>query len=594
MGLIPQQIWRCCLGFVGFNTGQRPDPDQSQPPITEVRADEPPMLHLAEIPYIAIPYTKPDRLQSSKKTRELSTIGHNEYKPIIVVSVSLDPDSSQDTTDIEIKDFISRAITDDVLFDAFLTETVIFQGAAKHIEQFQRLLAKNPLNVTNKSGHAEKWVPKTFIPVDPLTDPIPSGPYFIGQGLRLYQAWRLYPDTHGSFVSASIPTENDLTFRPLDLRLGGICKAIAVPSRLYSKKTELKPLAGMRFSVKDNFKVAGMATTQSNKAWCELYQNKEDTTAAYVETLINLGAVFVGKTVMCSFASSEEATDQWIDFPAPFNPRGDGYQSPSGSTTGGGTSLAAHEWLDFSIGTDTTGSIRWPAAWAGLFGLRTTWTEGAMQGVYPACRFMDTVGILSRCIHDMDKLVSTTVPGQLDLQSEKLWPTEILYPTDFFPMANDKQEELVAGFVEDLKSCLPIGTEVTRMSIAQYWEKNPPPEANGKPIDKYLEKAAYNPFYYDGYKEYEGFRKAYEAKFKKPVYVGPYMKWKWENGSRVTEEMVKKSNAEVQVYRRWFQERILRSTAGGGTTAIMLIPCGSSTPKYRDEPNKYDDSPSQQ
>lgn len=130
--------------------------------------------------------------------------------------------------------------------------------------------------------------------------------------------------------------------------------AVAVPSRLYHKKSSSMPLAGMRFSVKDNYKISGIPTTQSNRAWCELYEGKpENETAAYVSRLIELGAVFVGKTKMCAFASSEEATDQWIDFHAPFNPRGDGYQSPSGSTTGGGTSLAAYEWLDYSIGTDS-------------------------------------------------------------------------------------------------------------------------------------------------------------------------------------------------------------------------------------------------
>lgn len=119
-------------------------------------------------------------------------------------------------------------------------------------------------------------------------------------------------------------------------------------------RTPLKPLAGLRFSIKDNFKLSGIMATQSNRAWCELYNGQpENETAAYVKTLVDLGAVFVGTTRMCSFASGEEATDQWIDFHAPFNPRGDGYQTPSGSSTGAGTSLATYDWLDYSIGTDS-------------------------------------------------------------------------------------------------------------------------------------------------------------------------------------------------------------------------------------------------
>lgn len=187
----------------------------------------------------------------------------------------------------------------------------------------------------------------------------------------------------------------------------GLWRQVVVPSRLYSPATEHKPLAGKRISVKDNFKVAGVKTTQNNRAWLSLY-GPERETASVIQDLISLGAVIVGKTKMCAFASSEEATDQWIDFHAPFNPRADGYQTPSGSTTGGGASLATYDWLDFSIGTDSeppgrstrranrgrrltcrivaTGSIRWPAAWNGLFGLRTSWEANKLDGVYPACR----------------------------------------------------------------------------------------------------------------------------------------------------------------------------------------------------------------
>lgn len=141
----------------------------------------------------------------------------------------------------------------------------------------------------------------------------------------------------------------------------GLWRQVAVPSRLYSPPTESKPLAGKRISVKDNFKVAGIKTTQNNRSWLSLY-GPESETADFLQDLIGLGATIVGKTKMCAFASSEEATDQWIDFHAPFNPRADGYQSPSGSTTGGGASLAAYDWLDLSIGTDSrffSGRVPW-------------------------------------------------------------------------------------------------------------------------------------------------------------------------------------------------------------------------------------------
>jgi Asp-tRNA(Asn)/Glu-tRNA(Gln) amidotransferase A subunit family amidase len=68
---------------------------------------------------------------------------------------------------------------------------------------------------------------------------------------------------------------------------------------------------------------------------------------------LSLGAVIVGKTKTTSFASADEHTDQWIDFHCPRDPRGDRYQSPSGSSTGAAALLAGHSWLDSAIGGDS-------------------------------------------------------------------------------------------------------------------------------------------------------------------------------------------------------------------------------------------------
>ncbi len=112
--------------------------------------------------------------------------------------------------------------------------------------------------------------------------------------------------------------------------------------------------------MKDNFKLNGIKTTMSSRGFTELYP-AESETADYVKRLMDLGAIIVGKTRMCSFAAGEEPTDQWIDFHCPFNPRGDVYQSPGSSSSGAAASLAGYPWLDFSIGTDSilSSTIDW-------------------------------------------------------------------------------------------------------------------------------------------------------------------------------------------------------------------------------------------
>lgn len=96
----------------------------------------------------------------------------------------------------------------------------------------------------------------------------------------------------------------------------------------------------------------GLKTGGSSRAYTELYPVK-DKTAAAVQQLIDLGFVVVGKLKTTQFADSEWPTCDWIDYHGPFNPRGDGYLTPSGSSAGSASAIASYPWLDFSLGTDS-------------------------------------------------------------------------------------------------------------------------------------------------------------------------------------------------------------------------------------------------
>ena len=74
-------------------------------------------------------------------------------------------------------------------------------------------------------------------------------------------------------------------------------------------------------------------------------------TAPSIQTLIDAGASIVGTTKLSSMISREEPTEA-TDYQAPFNPRGDGYQSPAGSSSGSASTVASYDWLDIAIGTD--------------------------------------------------------------------------------------------------------------------------------------------------------------------------------------------------------------------------------------------------
>jgi Asp-tRNA(Asn)/Glu-tRNA(Gln) amidotransferase A subunit family amidase len=188
---------------------------------------------------------------------------------------------------------------------------------------------------------------------------------------------------------------------PLDANHGtGVWKSIAVPSRLYFTASD-KALAGQRVALKDCVDLAGIQTTMMSRSYTEIYGPVDDS-ADYAQKLIQLGAIIVGKSKMTAFASSDEPTDQWIGFHCPTNPRGDRYQSPSGSSAGAAAALAGYSWLDHSIGADSgssfmirlifqayaalaAGSIRAPATCNGLFSLRSSFGSTSMKGIMANC-----------------------------------------------------------------------------------------------------------------------------------------------------------------------------------------------------------------
>lgn len=124
-----------------------------------------------------------------------------------------------------------------------------------------------------------------------------------------------------------------------------------MPSRCYFSPSKSRPLDGARITVKDNIDIAGHKSTLCSRAWTEYYPAKTET-AACVQVLIDAGAIIVGKVKLQAMIMREEPKEA-IEFTAPFNPRADGYQVPSGSSHGSAASVSSYDWLDFSVGSDS-------------------------------------------------------------------------------------------------------------------------------------------------------------------------------------------------------------------------------------------------
>ena len=153
------------------------------------------------------------------------------------------------------------------------------------------------------------------------------------------------------------------------------------------------PLQGVPISIKDLLDVRGLATTaasrvrEGHRAACD---------APAIAHLRQAGAVFVGKTNLHEFAFG--TTNEDSAFGPARNPH-DPSRSPGGSSGGSAASVAAGMALA-TIGTDTGGSIRIPAAACGIVGLKPSYGEVALDGVVPLSRTLDHVGPLALTVAD--------------------------------------------------------------------------------------------------------------------------------------------------------------------------------------------------
>ncbi len=153
------------------------------------------------------------------------------------------------------------------------------------------------------------------------------------------------------------------------------------------------PLHGIPISLKDLIDVAGVATTAASRV---LKDNVAHRDAVVVSRLREAGAVFLGKTNLHEFAFGTTSEDSAY---GPVRNPHDLARSPGGSS--GGSAAAVADGLGYaSIGTDTGGSVRIPAAACGCVGLKPTFGELSCEGVVPLSWSLDHVGPLTRSVGD--------------------------------------------------------------------------------------------------------------------------------------------------------------------------------------------------
>jgi amidase len=181
-------------------------------------------------------------------------------------------------------------------------------------------------------------------------------------------------------------------------------------------------LSGRAFAVKDLFDVAGEVTSYGNPDWARTH-SAAVSTAPIVQSLLLAGARLLGKTKTVELAYGLTGENVWHGTPT--NPRAP-TRFPGGSSCGSAAAVAG-ELVDFALGSDTGGSVRIPASYCGLYGIRPTHGAISLAGARPLAPCFDTPGWFTRSAALLEQVgdvllppATGTVTGPL-LRVEEAW-----------------------------------------------------------------------------------------------------------------------------------------------------------------------------
>jgi len=217
------------------------------------------------------------------------------------------------------------------------------------------------------------------------------------------------------------------------------------------KGSGVGPLAGKTFVVKDQYHIAGRKISNGSPdylAWAEV----NDTTAPTVQKLLDAGADIVGIAVCDEFYYS--LTGANAHYGTPVNARAPG-RMPGGSSSGSAAAMAA-EMCDFSLGSDTGGSVRIPGSFCGAYGIRPSLGRVDLSHAHGMAPSFDTAGWFANdatLFRDIGPVLldNATAPGKAE---HLLLLTDAFERTD--PMVGDALNAVISSAASILPEPEPI------------------------------------------------------------------------------------------------------------------------------------------
>jgi len=230
--------------------------------------------------------------------------------------------------------------------------------------------------------------------------------------------------------------------------VGAFCKVNHVALRGSGKG----PLAGLAMAVKDIFDIAGHRTGFGNPDWLRTHPPATETAPA-VRQLIDAGADMVGRTLTDELAYSLSGEN--IHYGTPLNtacPE----RVPGGSSSGSAAAVAAG-LVDFALGTDCGGSVRLPASYCGILGIRPTHGRVSLDGAMAFAASFDVVGWLARDPNILRRVGRELLGDHV----EPVTPRRLLVAKDAFALVDRQVAEALRPAVEGIARCFPRVEEIT-------------------------------------------------------------------------------------------------------------------------------------
>ncbi|WP_407269449.1 amidase [Radiobacillus sp. PE A8.2] len=213
-----------------------------------------------------------------------------------------------------------------------------------------------------------------------------------------------------------------------------------------NKQIKLQPtgrgsLDKLTFSVKDVFSIKDYASSAGNPDWLRTHDKSREN-APVIEQLLEAGATLSGTTHTDELMYSLNGEN--YHYGTPVNPKAPNH-IPGGSSSGSAVAVAAGD-VDFTLGTDTGGSVRIPSSYCGLYGFRPTHGAVAISGVIPLAQSFDTVGWMTKDIGMLHKV------GKVLIKDTGKPCDHIIFPEDAWSLLNDKESSALKSVISNLQS----------------------------------------------------------------------------------------------------------------------------------------------